>query len=84
MRKLNFPGEFGINNEVEEPSKVKAVTRLKSDLTALSVLLVGGKTYHVPVRVNNNDCVGYGMGDASGDGFVASFYIDGVLLFRYG
>ena len=60
------------------------MTRLKSDLTAMTVLLEGEEPYRVPVRVRKNGWVGYGMGDASGDGFGAAFYIDGVLLFRYG
>ena len=50
----------------------------------MTELLAGDVPYRVPVRVAKNGWVGYGMGDASGDGFGAAFYIDGVLLFRYG
>ena len=49
----------------------------------LSVLLAGEKPYRVPVRVKNNGWMGYGMGDSSGFGFGATFYIDRVPLFMY-
>ena len=58
--------------------------RLGDDLVAMTELLAGDVSYRVPVRVAKNCWVGYGMGDASGDGFGAAFYIDGDLLFRYG
>ena len=58
--------------------------RLKNELAALSVLLARGVPYRVLTRVRNNGWVGYGMSDASGDGFGAAFYINSGMLFRYG
>ena len=76
--------EHEIIGESEAPVRVKAVPRLGNDLVAMIELLAGDVPYRVNVRVAKNGWVGYGMGDASGDGFGAAFYIDGVLLFRYG
>ena len=49
----------------------------------LGVLLAGEKTYRIPIRVKRSGWVGYEMGNASGDGFGAIFYIDRVLLCIY-
>ena len=51
VKKASFSREFRINDEVDTPSKGKVVTRLKSDLIKLSVLLAGERLYRVPVRV---------------------------------
>ena len=84
LREFYSPEDFEIPGDGGTPSKVKAVTRLKSDVAALTILLAGEDPYRVPVRVRKNGWVGYVMGDASGDSFGAAFYIEGVLLFRYG
>ena len=66
------------------PVRVIAVPRLKSDLEAISFLLEGEAPTRAPVRVTKTGWVGYGMGDASGDGFGAALFVEGELLFRYG
>lgn len=83
LREFYAPEDHEMSSVGKAPSKVKALTRLKSDLTALTVLFSGKEPYRIPARVGKNGWVGYGMGNASGDGFGAFFYIDGVLLFRY-
>ena len=84
LREFYSTKDYAIAGDGEAPLEVKGMTRLKNDLTALDVLLEGEEPYRVPTRVRKNGWVGYGMGDASGDGIGAAFYIDGVLLFRYG
>ena len=83
LKEFNSSRNVGITDDGEAPVKIEAMTRLKSDLTAFSVLLAKGEPYRVPTRVKKNGWVGYGMSDASRDGFGAAFYIDGAFFFRY-
>ena len=75
-----------MSEEVKERAsmKVRNIPRLCNDIVAINMLLAGEIHYRIPVRFKQNGWVEYGMGDASGDGFEATFYIGGVLLFRYG
>ena len=83
LKEFNSSRNVGITDDGEAPVKIEAMTRLKSDLTAFSILLAKGEPYRVPTRVKKNGWVGYGMSDASRDGFGAAFYIDGAFFFRY-
>ena len=84
LREFYSIEDHKIIGDSKAPVRVTVVHRLKDDLAAMTVLLSGDVPYCVPVRVGKNGWMGYGMGDASGDGFGATFYIDGALFFRYG
>ena len=83
---LSISGGYEISKEVEEraPVKVKAVSLHHNHLVAMKALLADEEPYCPFVRVEKNGWVGYGMSDVSGDGFGVAFFIDGLLLFRYG
>ena len=84
LRKFYASMDYEVGGDTESPSKVQVVPRLKGELFVLGNLMTWDEPYRAPVIVRSSGWVGYGMGDAFGDGFGAAFYINGTLLFKYG
>ena len=55
IRKLNVVKALRMSEDPDAPSKVNSIPRLKGDLVALRLLLVGEIPYRVLVRVKRND-----------------------------
>jgi len=77
-------GEYDPIPDADAPSRVKPVIRLHNDLKALRVLFEGDEPKQIPIRLANTGLVGYGLGDASGNGFGGVFQIGNTLHFQYG
>ena len=79
-------GEGGVDQihcDNQAPVNISAVPRLKSDLETISFLLEWKYPTRAPVRVTTTGWVGYGIEDASGDGFGAALFVEGELMFRH-
>ena len=77
---------FSLRNQTEQPAKVKLVGRLSNDLKALKKLFESDKPPRCLVRGKSiNKEAMYGFGDASGQGFGASWEVrEGELYFHLG
>ena len=77
-------GEYDPIPDVDAPSRVKPVIRLDNDLKALRALFEGDEPKQIPIRLAKTGWVGYGLGDASGNGFGGVLQIGNTLNFQYG
>ena len=64
---------FSLQNQNEQPAKVKPVGRFSNDITALKKLFESDEPPHRLVREKSIKDVMYVFGDASGQGFGASW-----------
>jgi hypothetical protein len=77
--------QFGESELVRPPVRVRPVKRLKADVRAMMVLTRSEEPPSRSVRPGKRATAIYGFGDASKDGFGASFEIEGVgLVWRSG
>ena len=88
LRELPFDKACRIflrRNQTEQPAKVKPVGRLSNNLKALKKLFKSDKPPRRFVRGKSIKEAMYGFGDASGQGFGASWEVrEGELYFRLG
>ena len=76
---------FSLRNQTEQPAKVKPVGRFSNDITALKKLFESDEPPRRLVRGKSIKDVMYVFGDASGQGFGASWEVRvGELYFRLG
>ena len=77
-------GDYDPVMDKDAPSRVKPVSRLRNDVTALTLLFEGEEPKQISIRVIETAWVGYGLGDASGNGFGGVLKIGDTLHFQYG